>query len=276
MGEQLLQIFPGDIMDLQLRDKRALVTGASRGLGSATAHGLALEGCRVALNGRNATRLETAALKLAEESHSRVISLPGDVADPATPEQLINQVVEAFGGLDILVTNAGGPPPGKFETFDDVAWQKAIELSLMSHVRLVRAALPHLRQSSAASVLAITSYSVKQPIPNLVLSNSVRAATVGLIKTLALELGADGIRFNSILPAWTETERVYELMASRAIASGATTEEEITKQSKDSPLGRMGRPEEFANAAVFLVSPAASYITGVMLTVDGGMYKGTL
>jgi 3-oxoacyl-[acyl-carrier protein] reductase len=125
-------------------------------------------------------------------------------------------------------------------------------------------------------VLTVASYSVKQPLPNLVLSNSIRAATVGLTKSLALELGSQGIRFNSILPAWTETERVYELMSFRAKQNGTTVEEEIAKQSKDSPLGRMGRPEEFANAAVFLVSPVASYITGVMLTVDGGMYKGTL
>jgi 3-oxoacyl-[acyl-carrier protein] reductase len=263
-------------MDLHLTNQRALITGASRGLGYATAKGLADEGCRVALNSRAPDKLIVAAQKLQAETGVATVALPGDVTDPATPEKLIRQAVEALGGLDLLVTNAGGPPPGKFESFDDGAWQKAIELSLLSHVRLIRAALPHLRQSSTASVLAITSYSVKQPIPNLVLSNSVRAATVGLIKTLALELGADGIRFNSILPAWTETERVYELMSARAKASGSAVEDEIARQAKDSPLGRMGQPEEFANAAVFLLSPAASYITGVMLTVDGGMYKGTL
>ena len=146
----------------------------------------------------------------------------------------------------------------------------------MSHVRLIRAALPHLRKSSAASVLTVTSMSVKQPLANLVLSNSVRAATVGLTKSLALELGKDGIRFNSILPGWTETERVTQLMTARAAANHSTVEAEIAKQSQESPLGRMGQPAEFANAAAFLVSPAASYITGVMLTVDGGMYKGTL
>ena len=146
----------------------------------------------------------------------------------------------------------------------------------MSHVRLIRAALPHLRESNAASVLTVTSVSVKQPIVNLVLSNSIRAATVGLTKSLALELGKDGIRFNSILPGWTETERVNDLMAFRAKNNNTTIEEEIRKQSAESPLGRMGQPEEFANAAAFLLSPAASYITGVMLNVDGGMYKGTL
>jgi 3-oxoacyl-[acyl-carrier protein] reductase len=204
-----------------------------------------------------------------------VVPLVGDVSAPETPLELVRGAVEGLGGLDLLVTNAGGPPAGKFEAFDDATWQQAVELSLLSHVRLIRTALPHLRQSPAASVLTITSYSVKQPIPNLVLSNSVRAATVGLTKSLALELGADGIRFNSILPGWTETERVYELMSQRAKINQTSVEEEIARQSKDSPLGRMGQPEEFANAAVFLLSPVASYITGVMLTVDGGMYKGT-
>lgn len=263
-------------MDLQLTGKRALVTGASRGLGFAAARGLALEGCNVAINSRDPQKLSAAARILAEEAGVNVIAIPGDAADPAAPTQLIRQTVEALGGLDILITNAGGPPAGAFESFDDDTWQHAIELSFLSHVRLIRAALPHLRQSAAASVLTITSYSVKQPIPNLVLSNSIRAATVGLTKTLALELGSEGIRFNSILPGWTETERVNELMGYRAEASGKTIEEEIAKQMMNSPLGRMAAPEEFANAAVFLVSPAASYITGVMLTVDGGMYKGTL
>ena len=263
-------------MDLQLQGKRALVTGASRGLGYAIAQTLAQEGANIALNSRTAESLSAAAQGLAQQTGVRVEALPGDVTDPAVPAQLITRTAELLGGLDMLVTNTGGPPSGKFETFDDDAWQKAIDLSLMSHVRLIRAALPSLRESQAASVLTLTSYSVKQPIPNLVLSNSVRAATVGLTKTLALELGADGIRFNSILPAWTETERVGELMSYRAEANGTTVEHETAKQAAESPFGRMASPQEFANAAVFLLSPAASYISGVMLTVDGGMYKGTL
>ena len=263
-------------MDLQLKDKCALVTGSSRGLGYATALVLAREGCRVAINSRHEANASAAANAIAGETGARVIGLAGDVADPDVPERLVGEAARAFGGLDILITNAGGPPSGAFESFNEVAWQKAIDLSLMSHVRLIRAALPHLRQSKAGSVLTITSYSVKQPIPNLVLSNSIRAATVGLTKSLALELGMAGIRFNSILPGWTETERVYDLMKARAAQNQTTLEQEIAKQSMDSPMGRMGQPEEFANAAVFLVSPAASYITGVMLTVDGGMYKGTL
>jgi 3-oxoacyl-[acyl-carrier protein] reductase len=263
-------------MDLQLKDKRALVTASSRGLGYATALGLAREGCRVAINGRDEAKVSAAAQAIATETGTQVIGLVGDVSNPDVPTRLVGEAARAFGGLDILITNAGGPPSGGFESFDEAAWQKAIDLTLMSHVRLIQAALPYLKQSRTASVLTVTSYSVKQPIPNLVFSNSIRAATVGLTKSLALDLGPAGIRFNSILPGWTETERVYELMRSRAALNKTTPEEEIAKQSRESPLGRMGRPEEFANAAVFLVSPAASYITGVMLTVDGGMYKGTL
>jgi 3-oxoacyl-[acyl-carrier protein] reductase len=263
-------------MDLKLKNLRALVTGSSRGLGYATALGLASEGCQVVVNSRDLGRANAAAEKIRQRSGAMVSGAAGDVSDPAVPEALVAQAAAQMGGLDLLVTNAGGPPPGRFEIFDDATWQNAVELSLLSHVRLIRAALPLLRQSKAASVLAITSYSVKQPIPNLVLSNSVRAATVGLIKSLALELGGEGIRFNSILPAWTETERVEALMQARAKANGTTVAEEIAKQAKDSPLGRMAEPEEFANAAVFLLSPAASYLTGVMLSVDGGMYKGTL
>ncbi len=263
-------------MDLQLKGKRALITGASRGLGYATANGLAREGVRLVINSRDEAAVQSAAKTIATETGSEAFGISGDVTDPTVVKKLIEESAHVLGGLDILITNAGGPPSGKFESFDDDTWQEAIELSFMSHVRLIRAALPHLVRSSAASVLTITSYSVKQPIPNLVLSNSVRAATVGLTKTLALELGAEGIRFNSILPAWTETQRVQELMKFRAESNETTIEEETRKQAKDSPLGRMAKPEEFANAAVFLVSPAASYITGVMLTVDGGMYKGTL
>jgi 3-oxoacyl-[acyl-carrier protein] reductase len=263
-------------MDLQLTGKCALVTGSSRGLGYATALGLAKEGCRLVINSRDEAKVSAAALKITGETGAQALGLAGDLTDPDAPSRLVNEAARLLGGLDILVTNAGGPPAGMFESFDEAAWQKAIDLSLMSHVRLIKAALPTLRQSKTASVLTVTSYSVKQPIQNLVLSNSIRAATVGLTKSLALELGRDGIRFNSILPGWTRTERVTELMSFRAKQNGTTVEEEIAKQSKDSPLGRMGTPEEFANVAVFMVSPAASYVTGVMMTVDGGMYKGTL
>jgi 3-oxoacyl-[acyl-carrier protein] reductase len=187
---------------------------------------------------------------------------------------LIRSAVEAMAGLDILITNAGGPPAGSFEIFDDTTWQKAVDTSFMSHVRLMRAALPHLRKSEHASVLALTSFTVKQPSQNLVLSNSVRAATVGLTKSLAMELGKDGIRFNSVLPGWTFTERVQHLMEFRAENNKSTVDEEIAKQITDIPLGRMAQPEEIARVIVFLVSAAASYVNGAMISVDGGLVKG--
>lgn len=262
-------------MDLGLQGLKALVTGASRGLGFATAFALAQEGCSVVINSHSEDKLNKAVEKLRQDTPAKVAGVLGDVTSPEDTQRIIQQSVDILGGLDLLVTNAGGPPAGKFENIDEETWQRAIDLSFMSHVRLIKAALPHLRQSKNASVLTITSYSVKQPIPNLILSNSVRNATIGLTKTLALELGGDGIRFNSILPAWTETERVYELLSYRAQQNNTTVEEEIQKQAQQSAMGRMAQPEEFAKAAVFLLSPAASYITGVMLTVDGGMYKGT-
>lgn len=261
-------------MDLQLKDKCAFIAGSSRGLGYATALLLAKEGCKVVLNSRDTKKAKAAAEAVAQETGTQAHGVAGDVSDASMAELLIESAVESLGGLDILITNAGGPPAGSFEIFDEETWQKAVDTSLMSHVRLIRAALPYLRTSDAPSVLTITSYTVKQPAPNLVLSNSVRAATAGLTKSLAVELGKDGIRFNSILPGWTLTERVESLMEFRAQNNKSTTAEEKAKQIAEIPLGRMGKPEEFANAAVFLVSPAASFITGVMLNVDGGIVKG--
>jgi 3-oxoacyl-[acyl-carrier protein] reductase len=262
-------------MDFQLRNKCALVTGSSKGLGYAVARLLAIEGCRVAINGRNPDSLQQIAQKLGSETQAEIIPLSGDVVQPEVPTHLVEQTVKSFGGLDLLVTNVGGPPSGKFDSFDDSTWQQAVEQSLLSHVRLIRAALPYLRLSTAASVVTITSYAVKQPIPNLVLSNSIKAATTGLTKSLALELGVDGIRFNSVLPGWTITERVTDLMSYRAKVNGTTIDQEVALQVKDTALGRMARPEEVGSAVVFLLSPLASYITGVLLAVDGGIIKGT-
>lgn len=261
-------------MDLGLTGKVALVTGASQGLGFATASLLAQEGARMVINSRNEQKLESAVNKI-RAAGGTAVAAPGDVSDPAIAAQLVNTAVSSFGGLDILITNSGGPRPGRFESLNDADWARAVELCLMVHVRLIRAGLPMLKRSSTPSVLTITSLSVKQPIENLILSNSVRSATIGLTKSLALELASTGIRFNSILPSWTETERVTELLSARAQTNGTTLEQEFARQAKESPLGRMARPEEFAAAAVFLVSPAASYLTGVMLPVDGGSYKGT-
>lgn len=261
-------------MDLGLKDKRAFIAGSSRGLGYATALALAKEGCKVVLNSRDEEKVKAAAEKIANETGTQAYAIAGDVSDASSAEGLIQSAVESLGGLDILVTNAGGPPAGSFEIFDEETWQKAVDTSFISHVRLIRAALPHLRKSDSASVLTFTSYTVKQPLQNLILSNSVRAATVALTKSLSLELGKDGIRFNSILPGWTLTERVQHLMGFRAENNKTTVEEEIAKQIADIPLGRMAQPEEFANVAVFLVSSAASYVNGVMLNVDGGIVKG--
>jgi 3-oxoacyl-[acyl-carrier protein] reductase len=262
-------------MDLNLTNKIALITGASRGLGFAAARVLSEEGCKVAINGRHKESIVYAAAGIQSNTQNDVFGVIGDVTQPSDVERIIALTVEHFGGLDILITNAGGPPPGGFEKFDDSDWENAINLNFMSHVRLIRAALPYLRRSTSASVLTVTSYSVKQPIGGLILSNSIRAAVAGLTKSLALDLGKEGIRFNSILPGWTETERVTQLMQARAEQNNSSVKEEIARQMLESPLGRMAKPQEFGKAAAFLVSPAASYITGILLPIDGGMIKGT-
>jgi 3-oxoacyl-[acyl-carrier protein] reductase len=261
-------------MDLGLKDKCAFIAASSRGLGYATALTLAREGCRVVINSRDDEKTAATAEMIAKMTGTQIYGVAGDVSEASTAEELIKSAVESLGGLDILITNAGGPPAGSFEIFDEETWQKAVDTSFFSHVRLIRAALPHLRKSDSPSVLTFTSFTVKQPSQNLVLSNSVRAATVGLTKSLAMELGKDGIRFNSILPGWTLTERVQHLMEFRAENNKSTVEEEINKQIADIPLGRMAQPEEFAKVAAFLVSPAASYVHGAMLSVDGGIVKG--
>jgi 3-oxoacyl-[acyl-carrier protein] reductase len=263
-------------MDLQLKDKCAFIAGSSRGLGFATALTLAREGCKVAVNSRGKEKANAAAEKITDETGVQAYGFAGDVSTVEATDTLIKSAVEALGGLDILITNAGGPPAGSFELFDEETWQKAVDTSFMSHVRLIRAALPFLRKSTSPSVLTVTSYAVKQPLPNLVLSNSIRLATIGLTKSLALELGKENIRFNSIMPGWTVTERVQQLMEFRAKNNDSTVEEEFAKQTAEIPLGRMGKPQEFANAAAFLVSPAASFIHGVMLAVDGGIIKATI
>jgi len=261
-------------MNLNLTNKIAFIAGASRGLGAATARQLAREGARIVITARTAATLTATADSIRQETGAEVLALPGDVTSAADIERMITEATRQLGGLDILITNSGGPPAGRFDEFDDAAWQKGVDLMLFSAVRLIRAALPHLRQSSTPAVLTITSSSVKQPLPNLILSNSIRLAVIGLTKSLALELGSERIRFNSILPAFTETERITELLTDRARRNGTTLEEEFAKQAAASPFGRMADPQEFANIATFLCSPAASYLTGLMVSVDGGMYKG--
>ncbi len=263
-------------MDLLLTNQIVFIAGSSQGLGYATAEILLKENAIVVINGRNQEKLDYAAHKLMQSTNGSVFSLAGDVTDIEFPGKLFDFIQSEFGKLDILITNSGGPAPGLFESISDESWQKAFELNFLSHVRLIRVLLPLLKFSENPNVLTITSYSVKQPIPNLILSNSIRAATIGLTKTLAMEMGNVGIRFNSILPGWTKTERVTSLMENRAKLNNSTIEQEIKKQSMESPLGRMAEPEDFAYVAAFLVSPRASYLTGTMLSVDGGMVKGIL
>lgn len=262
-------------MDLGLTGKAVFVAGASKGLGAATARQFAREGARVAINGREGARLAAMAADIQAETGGEVLPVAGDVSQAEDIERVVAQAAERFGGLDILVTNAGGPPPGKFDDLDDAAWQKAIDLQFMSTIRLIRAALPHLRKSATPAVLSVSSITVKQPINTLLLSNSIRMATVGLIKSLALDLGAEGIRFNSILPGTVGTGRIKQLNAAAAQREGLTEEEVDKRTAASIPLGRIGDPQEFANAAVFLCSPAASFVTGIMFSIDGGAYKAT-
>jgi 3-oxoacyl-[acyl-carrier protein] reductase len=264
-------------MDLGLENKVALVVASSTGLGYAAAEALLGEGANVVICGRDAGRLEVAKEALRTQFGERkVAALQMDVLNSADNQRLVDFTVEQFGGLDILITNAGGPPSGTFDSVDLDGWQRGLDLTLMSVVQLVKAALPHLRQSDAASILTVTSVSVKEPIPGLLLSNVVRPAVVGLTKALSQELGAEGIRANSILPGWTATERVTYIFENRAKDKGTSVAEEQSAVTNAIPLKRMAAPEEFGRVAAFLVSPAASYINGVMLQVDGGLYHGLL
>ena len=257
-------------MDLGLHGKRVLVAAASKGLGRAIAAEFVKEGARVAICSREHDRIAQVATEIGAET--------GVAADVSTEEgcrAFVGAATTALGGIDVLIVNAGGPRPGKFVDLDDAAWQKAFELTLLSAVRLVRQALPELRKTKGSIVFS-TSTSVRQPgspaYGTLMLSNGLRAAVHGLLKTLATELAADGIRVNAIQPGRIFTERIAELDADTAKREGITVDKIRERFEKSAiPLGRYGTPEEFAAAAVFLASPRASYITGVSLQVDGGM-----
>lgn len=257
-------------MDLNLRGAKVLVTAASQGLGRATARQFSLEGAQVVISSRSLDKLQTAASEINSESGNPVFTIAADVSDANAATKLVNNAAEMLGGLDILITNAGGPPGGRFVDFELDAWRSAIDLILLSAVNLIKAALPHLRQSSRAAVLAVVSIAGKEPQDNLTLSNVIRPAVIGLTKTLSFELGKEGIRFNSLLPGITETDRVTHLAQLRAEQNNITPEEAKNRMSASIPIGRIGKPEEFGNAAVFLCSPAAGFINGVALLVDGG------
>lgn len=262
-------------MDLGLKGLVALVTASSKGLGRATALQLAGEGARVVICARGTEALEATRDEIAALGGD-VLALSADLTQPDAAQILIDATLERFGQLDILIANAGGPPPGGFLALDEAAWESAIELTFMSFVRLCYAAIPAIKRSAHGSILAFTSVSVKQPLPNLVLSNSLRLGVTGVVKSLADELGPVGIRVNAICPGWTRTARVDHLLEDRAQRNSTSVEAEAAAVAAAVPLGRIASPDEFARAATFLVSPAASYIAGVSLLVDGGMYRGTM
>jgi 3-oxoacyl-[acyl-carrier protein] reductase len=261
-------------MDLGLKGKVAMVAGASRGLGFAVASGLAAEGVNVSIASRSAEAIAAAAARIAKETGAGATGTPVDVRKSEDITAWHNRTIETFGGVDLLFVNAGGPPAGPALTFDDAAWQGAFELLVLSAVRMVRLAVPSMKARGGGAIVVSTSSAVKEPIPNLALSNIVRASVGAMSKTLANELAGDRIRVNHLMPGRISTDRIIELDTLRGKASGASADEVRASYSKTIPMGRYGEPSEYANAAVFLFSDAARYITGASLQVDGGLLRG--
>jgi 3-oxoacyl-[acyl-carrier protein] reductase len=261
-------------MDLGLKNRVALVAASSQGIGFATAQAFAAEGCRVAMCARNQQALAVAAEKIRKQYNVDVFAETCDVTGSAAVDRFVATVAAKFGGVDICVTNAGGPPAKGFldTTSDD--WNRAIEANFLSTVYFVRNVIPHMQRKRWGRIIAITSIAAKQPVADLVLSNAVRAAVVGLIKSLANEFGKDGILVNNVGPGFTATDRLKELAKSRSIASGKAEQEIFDGWAADAALKRLGAPREIAETIVWLASERASYVTGQTVLVDGGMYKG--
>ncbi len=257
-------------MNLNLTGKRALVTAASRGLGYATALGLAREGAALVICSRDEARINEAAQAIRADSGARVEALVADVSSAEEAGRLVGHAVTTLGGLDIVVHNAGGPPAGDFQAITDAQWQKAFDQNLMSLVRLVNAAVPEMKKAGGGRILTIASSSIKQPIPGLVLSNALRTGVYGLVKTLAKELGPAGILINVVAPGRIQTERIEELDNAAASRRGVALDQVKQESVASIPLGRLGTPEEFANLLVFLASDAGRYISGQAIIVDGG------
>ena len=252
-------------MDLGLTDRRFLVTGGSRGLGAAVARALAADGARLALGARPSDELTATAEGLG------AYAVPVDLSEADGPRSAVHAAAEALGGLDGLLVNSGGPTPGTFEELDDAAWAKAIAGTLMSSIRLIREALPHLRAGRDPAILVILSSSAREPIPGLVTSNVLRPGLAGLIKSLASEIAP--IRINGLAPGRFDTDRIRVIDAAQATRSGKDVETIKAETIARIPLGRYGDPDELGRVAAFLLSPAASYLTGVVLPTDGGMIK---
>lgn len=259
-------------MDLGLSGKRALVLAGTSGLGRATATALAASGTNVVLNGRYEDRAQAVAAEVAETvGGGRVSGVAGDVTLASDLERLVAQAVELLGGLDLVVINAGGPKAGGFEELTDDDWADAFELTMMSVVRTVRLVLPHLRSAGGGSVVTIGSSSIRQAVPGLTLSNAVRPGVNALLRELATTFGPEGVRFNMLSPGRIVTPRLDSLDEKRAAQDGTTVEAVRASTARTIPLGRLGRSEEFGRVAAFLLSDAASYLTGQSLLVDGGM-----
>ena len=262
-------------MSQDLVGKVALVTGASRGLGLAAAQALLEGGARVAISSRGGTKLEAAETKLLD-SGGEAVAVAADVRDPEALEELVSRCEELLGPVDILVANGGGPPAKPAAELNDSDWMNAIPFAFLFVPRLCNLVLPGMRRRGWGRIVAINSVSAKQPIPDLALSNSLRPAVLGYLKTLAQEVAADGVTVNAVLPGFTRTQRQAELAESIAQRQGSTVDSVAAERGWNAAAGRMAEPNEIAAAIAFLASPAASYITGQALTVDGGYVRGLL
>ncbi|HEY1017086.1 MAG TPA: SDR family oxidoreductase, partial [Herpetosiphonaceae bacterium] len=252
----------------------AFVAAASQGLGRAAALELAREGARLAICARGEAAIETAAEAIRAETGAEVLALACDVTDGVQIDRALAAAAERFGGLHVLVANAGGTPAGRFDALDDAAWEAGWRLNFLSVVRLIRAALPHLRAAGWGRIITITSTTVKQPVDDLLLSSAIRPGVVGLVRALATQLGGENITVNNVAPGYTLTARVEEVFGAQAAARGISIEEATSDITARTPAGRMGRPDELAAAIAFLASERAAYITGQTLLVDGGAYRG--
>lgn len=261
-------------MDLGLKGKVALLLAASKGLGRASAAALAAEGTLITIGARNRQALEQAAREIQLESGSRILAVPTDVTKVAELEAIVETTIHEFGRIDILVNNAGGPPAGTLETLGDDQWQAAFELTLLSAVRLIRLALPHMRQAGAGRIINIVSTSVKEPIANLLLSNAIRPGVVGLAKTLSIELAPDNITVNNICPGRILTDRLRQgSTIKEKIAQGMSETEALSAIAQAIPMKRLGKPEEVGALVTFLASQQAGYITGATIQIDGGLVR---